>query len=118
MSRESVDVEYLSLAGDLRRDVAPRSLLTPGDGSSELVILAAQVQRVDVVAGTAMGLRMARHLREHPSGRVVIMPPASLWFCRAVRRVDRATSRQGHHHGVPGSSGTSSLRARSCDSDP
>lgn len=71
------DVEYLSLAGDLRRDVAVQCLLAPGEGASELVIVAAQVKRVDVVAGTTMGLRVARHLREHPSGRVVIMPPAS-----------------------------------------
>lgn len=77
MAQESADVELLSLAGDLGRDVAPQCLLTPGDGSAELVILASQVQRVDVVAGTATRLRIERHLREHSSGLVTFMPPAT-----------------------------------------
>lgn len=76
MGHESAEVEYLSPAGDLRRRVALQSLLMPGDGSSELLIAASQVQCVDVVAGTAMGLRLVRHLCEHPSGTVLIMPPS------------------------------------------
>lgn len=75
MGQESADSELLSLAGDIRRHLAVQCLLAAGDDSSELVILASQVRSVDVVAGTATRLRIARHLREHPAGRVMIEPP-------------------------------------------
>jgi anti-sigma regulatory factor (Ser/Thr protein kinase) len=67
--------EWLSVAGDLRRDVALSSFLPPGDSRPELIVFSSQVQRVDVVAGTAARLRIAQHLREHPYGTVAIVPP-------------------------------------------
>lgn len=76
MAQEMGDVEHLSMTGDIRRQVAPRCLLMPGDGSSELVLLAAGVTQVDVVAGIATRLRIARHMRHHPDAQVTIVPPS------------------------------------------
>jgi len=75
MGAGSVDSQWLSLAGDLRRHIAVQSLLAEGDESSELVIFASQVERVDAVGGAATLLRAGRHLEEHPSGQVMIVPP-------------------------------------------
>lgn len=75
MAHEMGDVEYLSMTGDISRQVAPRCLLMPGDDSSELVILAAGVTQIDAVAGTATRLRLARHLRRHPNAQVTMVPP-------------------------------------------
>lgn len=77
MAHELGDVEYLSMTGDIRRQVAPRCLLAPGDENSELVIFAPGVTHVDVVSATATRLRMERHWRHHPGGRVSIEPPTA-----------------------------------------
>lgn len=77
MAHELGDVEYLSMTGDIRRQVAPRCLLTPGDANSELVIFAPGVTHVDVVSATATRLRVERHWRQHPGGRVSIERPTA-----------------------------------------
>lgn len=70
--------DHLSLHGQLRRDLALGQLLAPDMGQGEDVVLyfaADHVTLVDVVAATASSLRMARHLRLHPKGRIEIWRP-------------------------------------------
>jgi hypothetical protein len=78
MEQDPGDVEWLSLGGNVVRDVAPGCLLAPGEPKSELVLVASSVHSVDVVAGTAARLRIARHFRQRPDGHVTIMPPSSV----------------------------------------
>jgi anti-sigma regulatory factor (Ser/Thr protein kinase) len=77
MAQDMGDVEYLSITGDIRRQVAPRCLLMPGDASSELVIFGPGVTNVDVVSATAARLRIERHERHHPGAQVSIVPPTA-----------------------------------------
>lgn len=77
MEQDPDDVEWLSLGGNVVRDVAPVCLFAPSEPKSELVLVASGVGSVDVVAGTATRLRIARHFRQRPEGRVTIMPPSS-----------------------------------------
>jgi len=75
MGPEPAESEWLSLVGDLRRRVALQCLLGESEGHSELVVFAPQVERVDAVAGAALRVRIDRHLRQFPDGRVMIEPP-------------------------------------------
>jgi len=78
MSMEYKPPELLSLPETLRREIALDALLRaipPAAADTELVMAAGPVRNVDVVAGTAIRLRIARHLREHPMGMVTIIPP-------------------------------------------
>jgi anti-sigma regulatory factor (Ser/Thr protein kinase) len=72
------DFELLSLTDDLRRGVALDALLRPtpryAEGT-ELMVAAGTVKRIDVVAGTAIRLRIARHLRLRAGGVVTLTPP-------------------------------------------
>lgn len=71
-------MEFLSLTGDVTRAHALEGLLTDSvseEEDSELCVNVGSVEAVDVVTGTATRMRIARHLREHPRGRVTIFPP-------------------------------------------
>jgi anti-sigma regulatory factor (Ser/Thr protein kinase) len=68
----------LSLSGALTRGRALEQLLGAGSASApdtELCINAVSVDAVDVVAATATRMCIARHLRQHPRGSIVIWPP-------------------------------------------
>jgi anti-sigma regulatory factor (Ser/Thr protein kinase) len=47
-----------------------------GEKDTDLMIAASKVDRVDVLAGVAARMRIARHLRRHPVGMVTITPPS------------------------------------------
>lgn len=73
-----MDPMFESLEGSLTRDAALTKLLAPRapqGADCELLLNARSVDVVDVLAGTATRMRMARHLREHPQGQVTIWPP-------------------------------------------
>ena len=46
-----------------------------GEADAELMVYASGVDRVDVLSGAALRMRIARHLRKHPQGGVTITPP-------------------------------------------
>jgi anti-sigma regulatory factor (Ser/Thr protein kinase) len=75
MEQDPGDVEWLSVGGDLTRANAPSCLLTPNEPKDKLAIIAGGVERVDVVTGTAMRMRIDRHFRDRPDGIVTIMLP-------------------------------------------
>ncbi|MGA8363427.1 MAG: hypothetical protein WB709_02785 [Solirubrobacteraceae bacterium] len=71
-------MEFLSLTGEVTRARALEAILSQGtseEQASELCIDAGMVRRVDVVTATATRMRIARHLREHTSGRVTLVTP-------------------------------------------
>jgi anti-sigma regulatory factor (Ser/Thr protein kinase) len=72
------EFDFLSLHGALRRERALEQLLaadTVLGADAELCINAQGVDYVDVVAATATRMRIARHRRLHPAGRVTIWLP-------------------------------------------
>lgn len=72
--------DVLSLAGSLKRERALIGMLGADmmqGHDAELCIAAGAVDSVDVVAATASRMRIARHLRLHPKGRVSIWLPSN-----------------------------------------
>ena len=69
----------ISLSGPVAGEAALTGFLGPEPADEEtdcdLMIAAATVDHVDVVTGAAARMRIARHLRRHPDGRVTLTPP-------------------------------------------
>ncbi|MGH2878987.1 MAG: ATP-binding protein [Solirubrobacteraceae bacterium] len=68
----------ISLSGSVDGQAALIGFLGPepdGENDSDLMIAAAAVDRIDVLTGAAAKMRIARHLRRHPAGRVTVAPP-------------------------------------------
>jgi anti-sigma regulatory factor (Ser/Thr protein kinase) len=73
-----MSIDHVSLTGPLRGESALVDLLAPSaqqPPDCELCINARAVDSIDVVGATATRMRTARHLREHPGGRVEIWQP-------------------------------------------
>jgi hypothetical protein len=75
MEQDPGDVEWLSVVGDLTRAQAPGCLLMPSEPKRGLTVVAGGVERVDVVTGTSLRMRISRHFRDRPDGYVTIMLP-------------------------------------------
>lgn len=74
-----MSIDHVSLAGPLRGESALVDLLAPSaqqPPDCELCINARAVDSIDAVGATATRMRIARHLRQHPDGRVEIWQPS------------------------------------------
>jgi anti-sigma regulatory factor (Ser/Thr protein kinase)/ABC-type transporter Mla MlaB component len=68
---------YLSLQGDLRREVALAAVLPDANpDADELLITASGVQRVDAAAGSALRLAIERQIGGHDDRRIVVWAPS------------------------------------------
>jgi anti-sigma regulatory factor (Ser/Thr protein kinase) len=73
-----MSIDLLSLSGALKGERALADLLaasTMEGDDAELCLNARKVDSIDAVGATATRMRIERHLREHPAGRVQIWQP-------------------------------------------